>query len=228
MLTRIKSAVLAAALLCGTASAAHSAVFITSATGAPDPGPAAVETSLIDFNGGLLPAGVLLSGEGLIVSGKVANQYAAPAGDATSFLAVGSDGSGTAELDFTSFLGGAAVTQFSFYWGSVDAFNTVQLLDTSGGVLFTVNGAMLPMHDGGQLAAVTNRRITFTLTGADQQLGGLRFISTRPAFEVDDISFATAVAVVPEPVSWAMLIVGFGGVGGIIRRRGAMMKTQAA
>ena len=36
---------------------------------------------------------------------------------------------------------------------------------------------------------------------------------------VDDVRFQLAAAVVPEPAAWAMMLVGFGGLGGMLRRR---------
>jgi hypothetical protein len=48
---------------------------------------------------------------------------------------------------------------------------------------------------------------------------------------IDDVSFQNSVAaggVVPEPATWAMMIVGFGGVGALARRRGRRTALAAA
>jgi hypothetical protein len=198
-------------------ASAHAAVFVSPGASGPDAGPAAVETQVITFDSGLAP-GVTLTG-GRIVSGSASMEYKAPQGDSTPYLAVGANGAESAVLDFSSFLGEQDVSQFSFFWGSIDTYNTLQLLSRSGAVLYAMTGAALPPAPAGQSLALTNRRVTFTLTGADMELGGLRFTSSRPAFEVDTLSFATLTASVPEPATWALMIAGFGAAGATLRRR---------
>lgn len=211
---RLAGAVGGLAVSFALVGAANAAVIISSDPGAPDPGPNAGETEVITFDAGLEP-GVTLTG-GQIVSGSSAGKYAAPAGDTTAYLAVGANGAETAVLTFADFLGGRNVSQFSFYWGSIDRFNSLELLSRTGAVLYSLNGAGLPPATGDQLSAQTNRRVTFTLTGADAELGGLRVSSTRPSFELDTISFA--VAAVPEPGTWALMVFGFGAMGAALRR----------
>lgn len=217
---RLAAAVGGLAVSFAVAGAADAAVIINSTAGAPDPGPNAGETHVITFDSGL-ETGVTLVG-GQIVSGSSTNRYAAPAGDTTAYLAVGADGMETAELTFSDFLGERNVGSFSFYWGSIDAFNSLELISRAGAVLYSLSGGDLPPATGDQASALTNRRVTFTLTGADTELGGLRFTSTRPSFELDTISFATAV---PEPGTWVMMILGFGALGATLRRRAS---TRAA
>lgn len=209
------AAALSALALSSTASAA---VMVTTFAGAPDPGPLAGETQVITFDSGLEP-GVAIFGNGAVVSGGAPNQYAPPAGDNTPYLATPISGnSGAVELSFANFLGNKNVRQFSFYWGSIDTFNTIQLLNRAGQAFFSISGANLPFNNGDQSSPNTNRRVAFNLTGADQDLGGILFSSTSPAFEVDTFSFAA----VPEPATWAMLVLGFFGLGSALRssRRG--------
>lgn len=200
------------------AASANAAVFITSSPGAPDPGPGAGETKVITLDSGAPPAGVTLTGDYEIVAGSLPGFYAAPALDRTFYLAVPFDArSGSATMKFNTFLANQNVTKFSFYWGSVDTYNTLRLINRAGVVTKSVNGAMLPPANGDRTAPGTNRRITFTLTGADQDLGALRFVSTGRAFETDTFSFARAV--VPEPTTWGLMIMGFGGAGAMLRSR---------
>lgn len=42
--------------------------------------------------------------------------------------------------------------------------------------------------------------------------------SSNDAFAIDDLRFTTGGAI-PEPTTWAMMVIGFGGVGAMIRRR---------
>ena len=102
----------------------------------------------------------------------------------------------------------------SLYWGSVDAYNFVDLLGPGGVLVRSIAGTELPSSNGDQTAVSTNRRVFFTFT-PDQPVTALRLRSTGTAFEFDNIAAANAV---PEPASWAMLIVGFGLVGAGMRR----------
>ena len=60
---------------------------------------------------------------------------------------------------------------------------------------------------------------------SDQSFDRVELVSTSPAFEVDDIALTAAVgtavvaAAVPEPSTWAMMILGFAGVGFMAYRR---------
>jgi len=209
-------AAVAASIL--AASAANAAVFVTSADGAPDPGPAVNQTKIIDFNTGVAPAGVTITGDYAIVLGSSPPTYAAPALDATYYLTVPFDTRpGAATMKFAAFLGNKDVEQFSFYWGSIDTFNSIQLVNRAGIITKTITGPSLPPATGNQVLPATNRRITFTLTGADQNLGALIFTSKNFAFESD--TFAFDVAGVPEPGTWALMILGFGGAGAMLRSR---------
>lgn len=209
----LKLALLGAGCAMALSATANAAV-VTSAADGPDPGPRAGETYIIDFDPGL-EAGVTLTEDSQIVNASQVGITAAPLGDLTNFLTVPYDSvPGTATMDFAAFLGGRNVAGFSFYWGSIDSYNTLELLNRSGGVIdtFTGNDFATPAN-GQQLSPDHNRRVYFDLTGSDQELGGLRFTSTQFAFESDTFSFNA----VPEPATWALMIMGFGGIGAMLR-----------
>ncbi|MGL4543412.1 MAG: PEPxxWA-CTERM sorting domain-containing protein [Polymorphobacter sp.] len=188
------------------ASAAQ-AVTWTSVSGAPDQGPASGESILVSFDAPL-PTGYALSGSYAIVSGTT-SAAAMPANDATKYFYVSSNlGNGIAKLTTPD------LNALSFYWGSVDRYNSVDVLGAGGATLLTLAGSALPVATGNQFIASTNRRVFFT-AGANEVITGLRFRSTGVAFELDSI----AGAAVPEPASWALMIVGFGLVGAALRRR---------
>ena len=209
---KIYFAAVAALVLGGSAHA----VTFTSLAGAPDPGPSMGETLVVDFNAGLAP-GYSLTGDFGYVTGT-SGAAAAPAGDLTRYFYVSSAlPTNTATLDTPD------LTSLSFYWGSIDTYNSVDLLDQMGNVLFTLSGGMLPPANGDQGAGISNRRVFFT-AGAGEVISGIRFTSTGVAFELDDIA-ATAV---PEPATWAMLIAGFGMVGFAARRRRSTFANTAA
>ncbi len=120
---------------------------------------------------------------------------------------------GSATLNLAS-----AVGNLSFYWGSIDSFNTVSFYSgTSGGgtLLGTFAGSAITgaPADGSQLNPANNRRVFFNFGGATAQ--SIVFTSTSRAFELDDV----ATTAVPEPAVWATLITGFGLIGVSVRRR---------
>ena len=211
----LKLALLGAGCAMALSATANAAVVVSAADG-PDPGPRVGETRVITFDPAT-EAGVMLSGDFSIASASVPGVTAAPLGDATNFLTVPFDASsGSATMDFAAFLGSRDVNGFSFYWGSIDSYNTLELLDRMGGVIATYTGPdFADPADGGQNTPATNRRVFFDLSGGDKDLGGLRFTSTSFAFESDTFSFN----VVPEPATWAMMIMGFGGIGAMLRAR---------
>lgn len=210
----LKLALLGAGCAMALSATANAAVVVSSAPG-PDPGPRAGETYVIDFDPTLEP-GVTLTGDYLITNASVVGVTAAPLGDMTNFLTVPFlASSGTATMNFAAFLGNQDVRGFSFYWGSIDTYNTLDLLNRSGGVIASYTGSSFPPATGDQVGPATNRRAYFDLSGADQQLGGLRFTSSQYAFESDTFSFS----VVPESTTWALMIMGFGAVGAMLRSR---------
>mgnify|MGYP002779053225 FL=1 len=68
--------------------------------------------------------------------------------------------------------------------------------------------------NGNQTAADTNRRVTFGFTG-QEAVKQVVFKSSQNAFEYDTL----AIAGIPEPTTWAMMILGFGLIGGAMRSR---------
>ncbi|HEX8420296.1 MAG TPA: PEPxxWA-CTERM sorting domain-containing protein [Sphingomonas sp.] len=204
MKTLLATATLAAAVFASPASAV---TFVTT----PGSGASFLPTAgtVVDFNNGLAPTGFSLSGSGFTVAaGNVSGQRAAPAfTDGSRYLAVGAGG--TATLAST-----LAYTSVSIFLGSIDSFNTVQILTGAGTVLQTFTGAQFTADaNGNQSLPSTNRRITFK-AAAGETISGIRFLSSRPALEVDNVVFA-----VPEPSTWMMMLIGFGLVGQAMRSR---------
>ncbi|WP_310497942.1 PEPxxWA-CTERM sorting domain-containing protein [Sandarakinorhabdus sp.] len=186
---------------------AANAVGVVGAFGAPDPGKSANQDYVVTFDAPDAAGYSWTGGLGTSCA-SLPGVAAAPAGDATCFGYVSSDLTpNTATLDTPD------LQSISFYWGSIDLYNTVEVLDQFGNVLLTETGGMLPPSNGDQSLGSTNRRIFFS-AGAGERISGLRFTSTGVAYEFDDFA-----ANVPEPASWAMLIAGFGLVGATARRR---------
>jgi hypothetical protein len=202
-----------ALLIAGSASAAVTVTTTTSGTDpATDPGFGS-QTLIYDFDA-LTPAAGNLTGDyALDTAPGIPGQSAAPAGTpaGTRFLTVPtSQSNGTATL-----LLGGNYKYVSFYWGSIDDYNTLELLDSGGNVLHTVTGSGLPAPtaaNGNQSAPTSNRRVFFASDAVN--IAGFRMTSTSFAFEIDSVA-----AAVPEPATWAMMVGGFGLMGFAARRR---------
>jgi hypothetical protein len=147
-----------------------------------------------------------------------ANPYGAP--DSNVFMYVLSSGSATIASVASAF------RNISVYLGSIDAGNKVEVLGNGGSVLRTYSGVDLAdpaAANGNQTSAQTNRLVTFNATG-NEQLTGLRFTSSNNSLELDNVRFSAAV---PEPATWAMMILGFAVVGYAMRRRPKLRYAQA-
>ena len=119
-----------------------------------------------------------------------------------------------------------AQTSFGLYWGSIDAYNEVQFLlgNSSVATYFgnTLN-AVPPVGSNGdqfnQLALSTNAYISFSGLTFDKVI----LSSSGNSFEFDNISYGGGRTLfqngIPEPSTWAMMILGFAGVGFMAYRR---------
>lgn len=201
-------------LLASAVAFAGSAQALTITSSPLDVAPAKGEKVVFDFDGGAPVAGYSYTG-GMIFANSVDGVAAAPAGDTTPFLAI--QGGQTATFTFAH-----AIKSFSIYIGSVDSYNSLQFTGPGydSGVF---SASVLPGGDNGnQVAGDTNRRFFFTFNG-EQSVKTVTLASSGNSFELDNI----AVANVPEPTTWAMLVGGFGLVG-FARRRKSALKTVAA
>lgn len=203
--------VIAAALIAAPAAA----VVMTSSPGAPDPGLAKGEVLLVSFDAPNT-AGIVETNIGNVVTGPGSNgQRAAPAGTGgAAYRSIGTGGRST--FDFSGFTQGAPLRKLSFYWGSIDTYNYVDFFNPQGTLVGAFGGGDLPLADGNQTLAATNRRVFFDFLPAEN-VTAVRFRSSGTAFELDSIGAMTGA--VPEPATWAMLILGFAAVGIGLRQR---------
>jgi hypothetical protein len=134
-----------------------------------------------------------------------------PAG--TPYLSV--LGGGSATYTFAS-----GVESFEFDWGSVDSYNTLTI-NSTGADPIVIPGLSFPnAADGNQVNPGTNG--LFRVTGTEgEHFTSVTFASSQNSFEVDNL----AVGGVPEPASWALMILGFGGAGAALR---GQRRRQAA
>jgi hypothetical protein len=109
-------------------------------------------------------------------------------------------------------------SSFSFFWGSLDNYNTIVVHTTTDGDV-TFLGSAIPGLVGNGVEAtgcqtLTNCNRYFTFAENDSSLiTGFSISSSSNSFELTNIS------AVPEPATWAMMIFGFFGVGFMAYRR---------
>lgn len=156
-----------------------------------------VSGNLRTFNGNVPPVGVN------------------PDNNSDRYLAV--EGGGVFTLNFA----GAGFQFLSFVLGSLDSYNSLTLgfadntfqTFTGAGI---VNTAVTFDGNGNSSTAGTNGvfgRVNYFANGGSG-ITSAAFSSTNSAFEIDDIA-----AAVPEPGTWALMILGFGLVGSQLRAR---------
>jgi hypothetical protein len=151
---------------------------------------------------------------------------------------IGTSGSGAQPLgttgNYLSVLGSgseivtfAPTTSFSFFWGSIDNFNTL-VVDTSQGnetftgssiaTLFSGEGVQAT---GCQVQTNCNRYFTFT-DGNGGSITGFTMSSSTNSFEITNIS------AVPEASTWAMMVLGFLGLGFLGYRKSSNTSFRVA
>ena len=127
--------------------------------------------------------------------------------DSTHYLTV--PGGSTAV--FTS---GRLMSAFSLYMGSPDTYNSIRFIGAGFDETFT--GSQMFLGDTSQ-AWSWGKRVNFDFGGA--KVTQVILSSSSNSFEVDNA--AGAFAAVPEPTTWAFMIMGFGAMGAVLRRRNA-------
>ncbi len=220
---RIVTRVFVPSILAVVAALPAAAVTYSAIPGSPDVTPAG-QSVLVDFNGAL-PDGYTLTGSYDYATGT-SGAAASPALDGSRYLYTSSAvGDGVATLSTFD------LSAVSFYWGSIDSYNSVDVLGAGGTTLFTLGGSAFSPANGNQSASVTNQRVSFFAEG-DEVITGLRFKATGVAFEIDDVAGTLANggsgSTVPEPATWAMMLGGFGMVGFAARRRQVTAKRVTA
>jgi PEP-CTERM putative exosortase interaction domain len=161
-----------------------------------------------------------ISGSNFQINTPPADSTGAPPAYATfgssSYLSVLTGGSAT-----ISFAGATAV---EFDWGSIDDYNTLTVLLNGGAeYVITPGGNFTNDANGDQILPSTNGLFQI-FADEGETIYGLRLESSKNSFEIDNL----AMAPVPEPATWAMMIAGLGLVGGMMRRRAGAARVTFA
>jgi hypothetical protein len=103
----------------------------------------------------------------------------------------------------------SGIYNFQLYMGSPDTFNQVQF-NVAGAAPIILTG---PAIWGGSPAGNGDQTQGFTVSyHFDAPVTSVVFSSTSNSFEFDKLAGG-----VPEPASWALMIMGFGGAGAVLR-----------
>ncbi|MBC9032786.1 PEP-CTERM sorting domain-containing protein [Sphingomonas sp. JC676] len=127
-----------------------------------------------------------------------------------TFLAAGPTSGSTATLTFTPGTGWV-----SFLWGSPDTYNALTITSSLGNVAsFTASGLGFSVTNGNQSFS---QYVQFQALGVGEYIKSISFsnVPSQDAFEVANF----AVRGVPEASTWAMMVLGVGAAGGMMRRR---------
>ena len=126
----------------------------------------------------------------------------------STFLAAGPRAGQPATLSFTN-----PVTYVSFLWGSPDTYNRLSLTTNLATYAFDVANLGFAVRDGNQ---AFSQYVQFAAS-AGETIQTLSFTNL-PATDAFEVANFTVTAV-PEPATWAMMLVGFGMVGAARRYR---------
>jgi hypothetical protein len=166
--------------------------------------------------GSFVEGGAAFSGSGVVMNNgeqPFLGLYATPYGDSTNYMAV--LGGGSENIVYSGLK-----TVFGLYWGSVDTYNYLTFYNGDT-VVATITGSDVapPMQaNGGQTDYTSNGYVWIT---ALPQFDRVVAASSSYSFEFDNVvaGGATLSAAVPEPSTWAMLLLGFAGLGYAAVRR---------
>lgn len=205
---RLLSATAAAAILASAAPASAAVVF-SFTPGAASPGVGYTVINTFD-------TAVGITGSDFLIKTPPADSDGAPPANSTPpgtpYLSV--LGGGSATITFAS-----AVAGFQFDWGSIDGYNTLQINSTGGNPIIIPGTDFTTPANGNQVADGTNG--LFTVWGDEGEMfTSFTLTSSGNSFEIDNLAVP---GVVPEPTSWALMILGFGSAGAMLRRRRALV-----
>lgn len=207
-MTRFARLSLAAVPFLALATPSQAAVTLTSTLGSAAGFAAPASDLAISFDTELPDGVTLLLDRAGILSGNSADGATPGYSDGSAYLSVRKDG-------VASLLTDTGYSSVSFFIGSIDSYNSVELIGTTGALLASYTGSEFTTTANGNMEqANTNRRVTVTVDPNDPLIGGIRFKSGGNSLEVDHIVFS-----VPEPSVWMLMLLGFSMVAGATRYR---------
>lgn len=98
--------------------------------------------------------------------------------------------------------------------------------DDAGSFMSVLNGGTLELSSGvTNLSGIFDDSAAFSFSGVNPGFGDGNGDDALDSFAATGFSATFSGAVVPEPGTWALMILGFGGAGAMLRRRRTMLAT---
>jgi len=213
---------LTAAAFALLATSANAAVTLDGST-AFDAALATGQTTVVNFDSPNA-AGYTFAGStaGLIYNGadgEHVNIAAPPFGDTSLYMAL--------QTDQVATLNTPLLKSLSLYIGSLDPTNSITFKGLGGFSQTFLGADLFDPATGDQTSGDNNRRFFFSFNPTDQ-VNQIVFTSGENSLEFDNIG--ALASAVPEPATWAMMLLGFGGIGFMLRnskRRELGLKATA-
>ena len=127
-----------------------------------------------------------------------------------TFLATGPTAGQPATLAFTT-----PLSYLSFLWGSPDTYNLLTLVSDRGAYTFDVASLGFGVRNGDQ---DFSQYVQFNTT-MGETIRSVTFTNVPAVDAFETANFNVTAAAVPEPATWAMMLVGFGMTGAAMRYR---------
>lgn len=195
---------------------------------------ASVNTQAGSFTSGV----ATFSGSGFIVNNTPGNPSPAngisaqPANDASNYMSLIPSLSTNPATETITFAPNTTYSSFGLYWGSVDTYNAIDFYlgnsQVAGASLSGNTGALGVVSFGDQFSLNSNVYVTISGIVFDKVV----LKSTGNSFEFDNLQISGPGQInpaVPEASTWAMMILGFLGVGFVsYRRRSSMTALRVA
>jgi hypothetical protein len=106
---------------------------------------------------------------------------------------------------------------FGLLWGSVDVTNTISFYDGATLVASFTGGGLEASTVGLEAWPASGSFVDFLADGSGSDFNKVVLSATSGGAPFETSNFAAAV---PEPATWAMMILGLGAMGAALRRRG--------
>jgi PEP-CTERM motif-containing protein len=176
---------------------------------------------------------VTFAGVAGAVSGSFAGEYAAPyLSNSNGALFGDPTVSGPDATTYVSSIAGNSTVTFAMpgpelyfglLWGSVDTYNTLTFLNAQGNSVGTIVGTNVTANANGNQGA----QGTFYVN-INSSLPFTTVVASGGTFEIDNVAYNQSIpTAVPEPSTWAWMLVGIGSLGGCTLRRRKSMTSSA-